>query len=101
MPIMRHYSFRMGSDDSPMPLLTDGAGGYLVGNIITSMLVVLVVGAVIGVVVRLLGRRGSWSAGGVLYILGFVAGPVGVALVSSLIGGFLAGNGLAARRLAS
>jgi hypothetical protein len=99
--MMRHYSLRMGSDDPSARLLADDASGYFVGGIVTSMLVALVAGAVIGVVVRLLGRRGSWSAAGVLSVLGLVAGPVGVVMISSLIGGFLTGNGVAARRLAS
>lgn len=91
----------MGGDDAPVQVLADDASGYLVGGIITSMLVALAVGGVIGVVVRLLGRRGSWSAAGALSVLALVAGPVAVAMISSLIGGFLAGDRLAARRLAS
>lgn len=82
------------------PLVGD-ASGYLVGGIITSMLVALLVGAVTGVVVRVLGRRGSWSAAGVLAVLGLAAGPIGVVMIGSLTGGFLAGNSFAARRLAS
>lgn len=99
--MIRHHSFRMDRDDPPVRLLADDVSGHLVGGIITSIVVALAAGAVVGVAVRLLGRRGSWPAAGVLSVLALIAGPVAVAMISSLIGGFLAGNRLAARRLPS
>lgn len=99
-PMMRHRT-RVNSYEPPVQPMADHASGYLIGGIITSALVALVLGAVVGVVVQLLDRRGSRSAAGVLSVLALVAGPVAVAMISSLIGGFLAGNRLAARRLAS
>jgi len=85
--------------EPPTQLLPEGASGYVIGGIVEQMLVVVAVGLVLGVAVRLLGRRGSWWVAGGVWFYGIITGPVGIIMTSTLIGGFVTGNTVVARRL--
>ena len=86
-------------DDPPVQMMADDVSGYLIDGIITSMLVALVLGGLVGVVVQLLGRRVSSSAAGVLFVLALVAAPVAVARPARSSAVSSQGNRLVARRL--
>ncbi|HSP03672.1 MAG TPA: hypothetical protein VLR27_09240 [Acidimicrobiales bacterium] len=88
----------MGDPAPPVTLVGDDASGYIVSGIVTTVLIVFVVSAVVGIVARFFGRRGSWVVAVPLGVLGFIAGPVGILTVASLTGGFAFGNVAAARR---
>jgi hypothetical protein len=81
-------------------MMADDVSGYLIDGIITSVLVALVLGGLVGVVVQLLGRRVSSFAAGVLFVLALVAAPVAVARPARSSAVSSQGNRLVARRLA-